>query len=194
MNRLARPFWIILALLFLFEAWLWDRLQPIVARVVGLIPWGWVKPALIRLIARLSPQATLVVFVVPFILLLPVKFLEFWFLAHRQWVAAIVVLVLAKLIGLGVTAFIFEVTKDKLLQMAWFRRVYEFFLWARDWAREKVAPVTRQLREWSHEVIRPIARRMRRWRRMLSPRHAGRFIERLMRIRRRMRLQRAARA
>jgi hypothetical protein len=194
MNRLARPFWIILALLFLFEAWLWDRLQPIVARVVGLIPWGWVKPALIRLIARLSPQATLIVFVVPFIILLPVKFLEFWFLAHRQWVAAIVVLVLAKLIGLGVTAFIFEVTKDKLLQMAWFRRVYEFFLWARDWAREKVAPITRQLREWSHEVVRPIARRMRRWRRMLSPRHAGRFIERLMRIRRRMRLQRAARA
>jgi hypothetical protein len=194
MNRLTRPLWIILALLFLFEAWLWDRLQPIVARVVGLIPWGWIKPALVRLIARLSPQATLVVFVVPFILLLPLKFLEFWFLAHRQWVAAIVVLVLAKLIGLGVTAFIFEVTKDKLLQMAWFRRVYEFFLWARDWAREKVAPITRQLREWSHEVIRPIARRMRRWRRMLSPRHAGRFIERLMRIRRRMRLQRAARA
>jgi hypothetical protein len=86
------------------------------------------------------------------------------------------------------------VTKDKLLQMAWFRRVYEFFLWARDWAREKVAPITRQLREWSHEVVRPIARRMRRWRRMLSPRHAGRFIERSMRIRRRMRLQRAARA
>jgi hypothetical protein len=194
MNRLARPFWIILALIFLFEAWLWDRLQPIVARVVGVIPWGWVKPALIRLIARLSPQATLIVFVIPFILLLPVKFLEFWFLAHRQWVAAIVVLVLAKLIGLGVTAFIFEVTKDKLLQMAWFRRVYEFFLWAREWAREKVAPVTRQLREWSHEAIRPIVRRMRRWRRMLSPRHAGRFIERLMRIRRRMRLQRAARA
>jgi hypothetical protein len=194
MNRLTRPLWILLALLFLLEAWLWDRLQPIVARIVGVIPWGRLKPALIRLIDRLSPQATLVVFVVPFIVLLPVKFLEFWFLAHRQWVAAIVLLVLAKLIGLGVTAFIFEVTKDKLLQMAWFRRVYKFFLWARDWAHEKVAPITRQLREWSHEAIRPIARRMRRWRRMLSPRHAGRFFERLMRIRRRMRLQRAARA
>ena len=48
------------------------------------------------------------------------------------------ILVLAKLVGLGVTAFIFEVTKDKLLQMAWFRRVYAFFLWARDWAHEKV--------------------------------------------------------
>jgi hypothetical protein len=187
MKRLARPFWVILALLFLFEAWLWDSLAPIVARIVGLIPWGRVKPALTRLVDRLSPQATLVVFVVPFIVLLPLKFFEVWFLAHRQWVAAIAVLVLAKLIGLGVTAFIFEVTKDKLLQMAWFRRLYEFFLWARDWAHEKVMPITRQLREWSHETMRPIARRLRRWRRMLRPRHAGRFVERLMRIRRRMR-------
>ena len=187
MNRLTRPLWVVLALLFLLEAWLWDHLRPIVARIVSVIPWGWVKPALVRLVDRLSPQATLVVFVVPFIVLLPLKFLEFWFLAHRQWVAAIVVLVLAKLVGLGVTAFIFEVTKDKLLQMAWFRRVYAFFLWARDWAHEKVAPITRRLREWSHETIRPIARRLRRWRHIVLPRHSGRFMERLARIRRRMR-------
>ncbi len=187
MKRLARAFWVILALLFLLEAWLWDRLQPIVARIVGVIPWGWIKPALIRLVDRLSPQATLVVFVVPFIILLPLKFLEFWLLAHRQWVAAITVLVLAKLVGLGVTAFIFEVTKDKLLQIAWFRRLYEFFLWARDWAHEKIEPITRLLREWSDQTIKPVARRLRRWRRMLHPRYAGRFLERLMRIRRRMR-------
>jgi len=192
MKRLARPFWVVLALLFLFEAWLWDRLHPIVARVVAVIPWGRIKPALIRLIDRLSPQATLVVFVIPFIVLLPLKFLEFWFLAHRQWMASIMVLVLAKLVGLGVTAFIFEVTKDKLLQRAWFRRLYEFCLWARDWAHEKVAPITRQLREWSDQTIKPIARRLRRWRRMLrSPRLRGKeawgFLERLMRIRRRMR-------
>jgi len=144
---------------------------------------GWIKPALVRLVDRLSPQATLVVFVVPFILLLPLKFLEFWFLAHRQWVATIAVLVLAKLIGLGVTAFIFEVTKDKLLQMAWFRRLYEFFLWA----HEKIAPVTQRFREWSRQTVDPVAQWLRRWRRLLQPRHAGRLLQRVMRIRRRMR-------
>ena len=187
MKRLARPFWVILALLFLFEAWLWDRLAPIVGRLVTVIPWGRIKPALVRLVDRLSPQATLVVFVVPFILLLPLKFLEFWFLAHRQWVAAIAVLVLAKLVGLGVTAFVFEVTKDKLLQMAWFRRLYEFFLWARHWAHEKIMPITQRLREWSRQTVDPVAQRLRRWRRVLQPRHAGRLRQRLMRIRRRMR-------
>jgi hypothetical protein len=187
MKRLARPFWVALALIFLFEAWLWDVLQPIVGRIVNVIPWGKIKPAFLRMVERLSPQATLAVFAIPFIVLLPVKVLEFWLLAHRQWVAAIIALVLAKLIGLGLTAFIFEATKEKLLQMRWFRRLYEFFVWARDWAREKVEPVKRQLREWSHETIDPIMRRMRRWRRMLQPRHAGRLFQRVMRIRRRMR-------
>src|SRR5581483_9602818 len=96
-RYLLRPLWVALALLFLLEAWLWDHLQPVVARVVGVIPWGRIKPAIAALIARLSPQVTLVVFVIPFILLLPLKFLEFWLLAHRQWLAGIVVLVLAKL-------------------------------------------------------------------------------------------------
>lgn len=172
MNRFARPFWVILALLFLFEAWLWDRLEPIVARIVSLIPLGWVKPALVRFVDRLSPPATLGVFIVPFVLLLPLKFLEVWFFAHRNWLGAVVVLVLAKLIGLGVTAFVFEVTKDKLLRMAWFRRVYAFFIW---------------LRAWAHEMVEPIMRRLRAWRRLLRPARGGRFLEHLMRIRRRMR-------
>src|SRR5580704_7061589 len=134
LRKLVRAVWVVLAVLFLIEAWLWDHLEPVVARVVGLIPWQGLKSALVRLIARLSPEATLIVFVVPFILLLPLKFLEVWLIIRQQWIGAIIVLVVAKLVGLGVTAFIFEVTRDKLLQMAWFRRVYEFFIWLRDWA------------------------------------------------------------
>jgi hypothetical protein len=187
MKRLTRPFWIALALVFLFEAWLWDVLEPIVARVVNVIPWGRIKPAFIRMVERLSPRMTLVVFAIPFVVLLPVKFLEFWLLAHRQWIAAITVLVAAKLVGLGLTAFIFDATKDKLLELAWFRHLYEFFIWARDWANEKVRPVKLQLREWSRATIVPVMRRLRRWRRMLQPRHAGRLFQRVMRIRRRMR-------
>jgi hypothetical protein len=187
MRQLARPFWVAVALLFLFEAWLWDSLEPVVRRIVGVIPWGRIKPAFIRLVEGLTPQATLVVFAIPFIVLLPVKFLEFWLLAHRQWFAAIGVLVAVKIVGLGLTAFIIEATRDKLLQMAWFRRLYEFFLWARNWAHEKIEPVARQLKEWSHQTIDPIARQLRRWRRLLQPRHSGRLFQRVMRLRKRLR-------
>ena len=43
MRRWLRPLWVILALLFLLEAWLWDHLEPLVARVVNLIPWDALK-------------------------------------------------------------------------------------------------------------------------------------------------------
>ena len=38
LRRLLQPIWILLAVVFLIEAWLWDHLEPIVARVVEQIP------------------------------------------------------------------------------------------------------------------------------------------------------------
>ena len=109
-------------------------------------------------------------FVIPFIVLLPLKFLEVYFLAKRQWLAAGLILILAKLLGLGVTAFVFDVTRDKLLQMAWFRRMFDWFMWARDWA---------------HEITEPVRARARQLMWLLKPQRAGKFIRRLMRMRRR---------
>src|SRR5579872_3538728 len=169
-RRLARFFWVILALLFLLETWLWDHLEPLVAWVVNLVPWGPLKNALARLVKRLPPWAVLFVFIIPFIVLLPLKFLEVYFLATRNWLGAAAVILLVKLLGLGLTAFIFEVTRDKLLVMAWFRRMYGWFLWARDWA---------------HEQVEPIYQRVLQLKWLLRPQRAGRFLRRLMRIRRR---------
>ena len=170
MRRWLRPLWIVLALLFLLEAWLWDHLEPLVAWAVNLIPWGRFKLRLVRLVDALPPWATLFVFVVPFILMLPLKFLEVYFLATRNWLGAIAVILFVKLVGLGITAFIFDVTRVKLLQMAWFERVYEWFLWARD---------------WSHAITEPVRERMRQLMWLLRPQRAGRFLRRLMLLRRR---------
>ena len=38
LRRLLQPLWVLLAIIFLIEAWLWDHLEPIVAAVVALIP------------------------------------------------------------------------------------------------------------------------------------------------------------
>ena len=37
MRRLLRPLWVLLALVFLFEAWLWEHLRPIVAWIVDRV-------------------------------------------------------------------------------------------------------------------------------------------------------------
>ena len=169
-RRLLRPLWIFLALIFLFEAWLWDRLAPVVARAVAWIPLEALKRRLAAWIEGLPPAATLVVFIVPFILLLPLKFLEVWFFAHANWVGVIGTLIAAKLLGIGVTAFIFDLTRPKLLQLAWFRRFYGWVLWAL---------------ERAHAVLDPIKARIRRWFRMFAPKRAGRTLRLLMRMHRR---------
>ncbi|MDP1908516.1 MAG: hypothetical protein Q8K85_09450 [Hyphomicrobium sp.] len=170
MRRWLRPLWIFLALLFLLEAWLWDHLEPIVARAVSLIPWARFKLWLARAIADLPPWATLFVFAVPFVAMLPLKFLEVYFLATHNWLGAIAVILGVKLVGLGVTAFIFDVTRDKLLQMAWFRRLYEAML---------------ALRQWAHDITAPVRERVRQLTWLLKPQRASRFLRRLMRLRRR---------
>jgi len=178
MRRALKPLWILLALVFLFEAWLWDRLRPFVAAVVNLIAWDRLKARLARLVDWLPPWAVLIVFVIPFIVLLPLKFLEVYLLVHRQWIGAILVLVLAKLLGLGVTAFIFDVTRPKLLQMAWFARLYELTLHGLARAHALIDPIKAAIR-----------RRMRRILWLVKPGRSGRFFRRLARIRRRAQAQ-----
>jgi hypothetical protein len=174
MRRVLRPLLILLALFFLLEAWLWDHLRPLVAAVVNVIAWDRLKVRLAALVEWLPPWAVLIVFVIPFLVLLPLKFLEVYLVVHHQWIAAILVLVLAKLLGLGVTAFIFDVTKPKLLRMAWFRWLYELML---SWL------------EKAHALIDPIKARMQRWFYMFAPQRAGRTLRLLRRIRRRAQAQ-----
>jgi hypothetical protein len=176
MRRINRFLLILLALVFLLEAWLWEHLSPLVAWVVERLPLRALKEKIAAAIKDLPPAATLVVFVIPFIVLLPLKFLEFYLLAHRQWFAAILVLVLAKLLGLGVTAFIFDLTKPKLLQLAWFRWLYEKVL---AWLA------------WAHALVDPIKQRIRRLLAIFAPQRAGRAMRLFWRIRRRMRTRAA---
>ncbi len=170
-RHFLRPLWVILALLFLIEAWLWDHLEPVVARIVNVVPWGKFKISLSRLIENLPPYAALTIFIIPIIVvLLPLKFLEVYVIATQGWMGVILVLLFAKFLGVGVTAFVFDVTRSKLLQIAWFHRMYDWFIW---------------LRGWSHEITEPIRQRVRKLAWMLKPQRAGRFMRLFMRLRRR---------
>jgi hypothetical protein len=170
MRRLKHLLLVVLAIVFLVEAWLWRHLHPIVEAIVARIPLRRVKAWVADGIRRLPPAATLVVFVVPVALLFPFKLLGLWLLAHKHWFAATVVLVLAKLVGVAVTAFVFEVTRPKLLRMAWFRWLYEHVLVWLDWA---------------HSLVDPIKQRIKRMVRLFGPGQASRTLRLLWRIRRR---------
>src|SRR5882757_4145141 len=160
-RRITRPLLILLAIVFLIEAWLWRHLGPIVEWIVAWLPLRAVKARLAGVIRKLPPAATLVVFVVPIVALFPLKVIGLWLLAHKHWIAAGAVLIFAKLVGLAITAFVFEVTRPKLLQLRWFRWLYEHVLiWL----------------AWAHELVAPIRRRIRRLLRMVRGKRTGRAL------------------
>jgi hypothetical protein len=166
LRRLLQPVWVLLAIIFLIEAWLWDHLEPIVARAVAAIPLARFKQWLTDRVDALSPAMTLIVFAVPIIPLFPLKLVGLWLLTHEYWMSAVFTILFAKFLGVGVTAFIFDVTRDKLLEMGWFERLYEFILKLRAKATELVDPIKLRIREllrgngegWSARTLRLIQR------------------------------------
>ena len=80
-------------------------------------------------------------------LLFPLKLLGLWLLAQRHWLGACADLVLAKFVSMGVTAFIFEVTRPKLLQLG----LVPLALRARAWS----------WLAWAHGLVDPIKARIK---------------------------------
>jgi hypothetical protein len=166
LRRLLQPIWVLLAVIFLIEAWLWDHLEPIVAWVVAQIPLRAFKQWLAERVDTLSPAMTLIVFVVPVIPLFPLKLVGLWLLAHEYWISAILTIIFAKFLGVGVTAFVFDVTRSKLLEMVWFETLYEFIMALRAKATALVEPIKLRMTEilrgdgsgWSSRTLRLIQR------------------------------------
>ena len=166
LRRILQPLWVLLALIFLIEAWLWDHLEPVVARVVAWIPLRAFKLWLAEQVDALSPAMTLIVFIVPVLPLFPLKLVGLWLLANEYWLSAIVILVFAKFLGLGVTAFVFDVTRPKLLQLPWFEKLYGWVIALREKARAIVEPIKLRIREamggsgdgWLARLLRSIQR------------------------------------
>jgi hypothetical protein len=166
LRRLLQPLWVLLAVIFLIEAWLWDHLEPVVARVVAKIPLHAFKAWLAERVDTLSPAMTLIVFIVPVIPLFPLKLVGLWLLAHEYWVSAILTIVFAKLVGVGVAAFVFDVTRPKLLEMGWFETLYDFIIALRSKATALVDPIKLRIKEalsgggdgWSSRMLRLIQR------------------------------------
>jgi hypothetical protein len=166
MRRLLQPLWVLLAVIFLIEAWLWDHLEPIVASFVALVPLRTFKQWLAERVDTLSPAMTLIVFIVPVIPLFPLKLVGVWLLMHEYWVSAVLTIIFAKFLGVGVAAFIFDVTRDKLLEMNWFETIYDFVIELRAKANALVDPIKQRIRNalrgdgsgWSSRTLRLIQR------------------------------------
>lgn len=125
LKLLIAPFrWLIrvvLAIIILFEEWGWEPLQ----RAMGAIGRLPVLRQLEAVVRRLPPYVALVVFLLPGLLLLPIKLLALWLIGIGRPGLGLAVIVLAKVVGTAVVARIFALTQPALMSLPWFARLYD---------------------------------------------------------------------
>lgn len=148
----------LLGLLILFEEWGWEPLQRALAWI-GRLP---VLRQLEAWIGRLSPRPALAVFLLPTLLLLPVKLAALWLLSHGFKLLGAVVIVVAKLVGTAIVARLFTLTRPALLSLPWLAAVYL------RWTAWKEALLAQVRASWAWRagriVKRALQRRWQRWR------------------------------
>jgi hypothetical protein len=139
-KRLTRPFLLVLAAVFLFEAWLWDKLTLLGHWLRDRIPLEAVKRWIAAHIERMPPWAALLLFVIPVIIVQPLKLAAFWLMLHGHFILGVLGFVVVKIVGFGAVAFLFDLTRDKLMTFGWFVWLYERVLWLRTKASAFIAP------------------------------------------------------
>ena len=110
----------LLALLILFEEWGWEPLQRVLAWIGHWPGLRWIEGR----IRALPPYGALAIFLLPTLLLIPVKLLALWLIGQDKVLAGTLVILTAKLVGTAIVARLFALTQPVLLQLAWFARIY----------------------------------------------------------------------
>ncbi len=146
MKYFRRLLLIFLAILFLFEAWIWDCFAATGRWLAVHIPFARAKRLIEQGIAKLPPYAALVLFVIPGLTVLPFKLAGLWFIAHGHWLLGGMVFLAAKMAGVGVAAFLFELTRDKLMTLGWFVRLYSTVIGWRQWAHQITDPYLAEIK------------------------------------------------
>ena len=185
-HPLLAPLLHLAALLLLLEEWLWRLGSRCAAGLADWPPLAWIENG----VRRLPPYAALLVFVLPGLLLLPVKLLALLAIAHGHPLWGVATFVLAKLGGAVVVARLYVLTLPSLLALVWFARWHNRFIMFKDHliARLRASATWRNLRRHVSAMQSLLRRTLRRLRRQLSPsvpfgsRHATRTARALRRF------------
>ena len=163
-------------------AWLWFRraLGVLLALVVLFEEWGWRPLAQmlgqlrrLALVARLEdwigtlpPYGALAVFAGPSVLLLPLKLIGLYLIAHGHKLSAIGLIAFAKIVGTAIVARLFLLTRPQLMRIDWFARVYNLIVpWKeRLFAQIRASWAWRYGRMLKAKVRQLVRRAWMRWR------------------------------
>ena len=105
-------------ILLFIEEWGWQPLTSLAARAANWPPFARAEAHVVRA----SPRVALALFLVPSVLLLPVKFAALWLIEDGRPVVGIVFIIVAKLLGTAVVGRLFILLEPQLVQFRWFAR------------------------------------------------------------------------
>jgi hypothetical protein len=131
---------LLLALAFLFESWVWDRLVAAVRWVSDRIPWEAFRE---RARARFNlwpATVSVIVFGLPFVIVEVGSTFSLILIALGRVLVGLALYLFLKLALLTVVAVVFDLTKEKLMTLPWFVFLYEKLLALRQYAFRIVAP------------------------------------------------------
>jgi hypothetical protein len=104
----------------LFEEWGWEPLAAMAGRLAALPFWARMEAA----IRRLPPWAALTAFLAPVLTLLPIKLLGLYLLGEGYPLAALCLILGAKLVGTAILARLFQLVEPALMHIPLFARWY----------------------------------------------------------------------
>ena len=144
-NRLKQLLCIILAVVFIIESWLWVHVRGWLRglnRILGLDVFDlWLR----KWAETHSPYAALSLFLIPAALILPVKIFALASIAKGRFVIGLFSVLLAKIIALGTVSYLFDLLRNKLLEISWFKYCYMLALRIRLWSKRLLAPLRSQI-------------------------------------------------
>jgi hypothetical protein len=141
----------------LFEEWGWEPLAALAARLARLPLWARLE----RAVQALPPWGALLVFLLPVLMLLPLKLLALFLLGRGQATGAVLLLVGAKLAGTAVVARLFQLVEPALMRIPLFARWYPHW---KQW-KDHVLGFVRRSAPW--RAARRLRSGTRRWWRSL---------------------------
>lgn len=145
MNTIKELIFFVVATLFLGFNWLWNRLDALVWRVGSFIPVKTIKGSLIDLMNYLPPYAALLLFIIPYVFILPIKLCAFWLISEDHWFLGMGTLLMVKLLGLGLIAFLFDIGRGKFLSIGWFKWMYHHIIAFRHWCHTIIDPYKKKV-------------------------------------------------
>jgi hypothetical protein len=150
-SLIGPPVVAVAVLVFLVEETLWGWLTQFTAALGRL-------PAVARIeaaIRHLPPYLAILLFVVPWAIILPVKLMALWLLATGHAASGVLLFASGELFGVGFLARIYVLCRPALSTLGWFVRIEGWVLAVRDWAHHHLERIVlwRRTKKRIHAAI-----------------------------------------